>query len=50
MLDDMREDDEETQRIIETLEKNIERRTKEAKGDTNSYYIVKWAIWDTFRT
>lgn len=47
MLDDMKENDNETNQIIERLEANLVKRF--SKPGVNPYQATRWAIWDTFK-
>jgi len=50
MLEDMRMDDDETNRIIATLELNLKKRFDEGGENVNAYDATKMAIWDSFKT
>ena len=47
MLDDMREDDDETDLLIKRLEDNFKKRF--SKKGADPYQATRMAIWDTFK-
>ena len=50
MLEDMRHDDEETTRMIKSLEDNIKKRYESFNGEkVDAYQAFRRAIWDTFK-
>ena len=50
MLEDMRHDDEETTRMIQSLEDNIKKRFESKNGEkVDAYQAFRSAIWDTFK-
>jgi len=49
MLEDMRMDDEETDRLVAELELNIKKRFELGGKNVDSFEATRMAIWDTFK-